>query len=324
MRVTVLEAIQKSAEFLAKKGVESPRLQTELLLAHLLKMPRMKLYLNFDRVLTPAETDALRELIKRRGLREPLQHITGSTSFCGHEIAVNRHVLVPRPETEMLAELGCEFLAERRAPARQVDVSVERAELVLGAPTALDFCTGSGCIAIALAAKCPEAKMVATDISAEALALAKENAERNNVAERIEFQQGDGFAALSAVGQASSLSSSETKTTGWKPVPLFDLIVSNPPYISSAEIATLEPEVRDFDPRAALDGGADGLEFYRLIASQASAFLKPAGKVMVEFGDGQAEAIRKIFEAEKWIVEAVKEDYSQRARILVAGYDRNF
>jgi len=281
--VTVLEAIQKSAEFLAKKGVESPRLQTELLLAHLLKMPRMKLYLNFDRMLSTAETNALREFVKRRGQREPLQHITGSTSFCGYEIAVNRHVLVPRPETEMLAELGWQFLSTiNHQPS-----------------TCLDFCTGSGCIAIALAAKCLNAIIIATDISAEALALAGENAARNNVAERIEFRLGDGFAALANGAQ-------------------FDLIVSNPPYIPSAEIATLDPEVRNFDPHAALDGGADGLEFYRLIASQAAAFLKPGGKIMVEFGDGHAEAIRKIFEMEKWIVEAVKEDYSQRARILVA------
>ena len=110
--MTVLEAIQKSAEFLAKKGVESPRLQTEHLLAHLLNLPRMKLYLNFERGLTPAETDALRELVKRRGQREPLQHITGSTSFCGFEIAVNRHALVPRPETELLAESGWQFLQQ--------------------------------------------------------------------------------------------------------------------------------------------------------------------------------------------------------------------
>ena len=281
--MTVLEAIQKSAEFLAKKGVESPRLQTELLLAHLLKMPRMKLYLNFDRMLSTAETNALREFVKRRGQREPLQHITGSTSFCGYEIAVNRHVLVPRPETEMLAELGWQFLSTiNHQPS-----------------TCLDFCTGSGCIAIALAAKCLNAIIIATDISAEALALAGENAARNNVAERIEFRLGDGFAALANGAQ-------------------FDLIVSNPPYIPSAEIATLDPEVRNFDPHAALDGGADGLEFYRLIASQAAAFQKPGGKIKVEFGDGHAEAIRKIFEMEKWIVEAVKEDYSQRARILVA------
>jgi release factor glutamine methyltransferase len=312
--VTVLEAIQKSTEFLAKKGVESPRLQTELLLAHLLKMPRMKLYLNFERTLTTVETDALRELIKRRAAREPLQHIVGSTSFCGYEIAVNHHVLVPRPETEILAELGWEFLAERRAPSRLVNAGVsEQAGTVLGVPTALDFCTGSGCIAIALAAKCPNAQIVATDISADALTLAKENASRNKVAERIEFLLGDGFAALN--GEMEREASLRGRSNAPRP---FDLIVSNPPYIPSAEIATLQPEVRDFDPLIALDGGADGLEFYRLIASQSKAFLKKDGKMMVEFGDGHAEAIRKIFEIEKWIVEGVKEDYSHCARILVA------
>ncbi len=317
--MTVLEAIQKSTGFLAKKGVDSPRLQTELLLAHLLKMPRMKLYLNFERVLNAAETDAFREFIKRRAAREPLQHIVGSTSFCGYEIAVNRHVLVPRPETEILAEAGWQFLAERRSPDRlEIAAASEQADQEIGAPTALDLCTGSGCIAIALAAKCPNAKLVATDISADALTLAKTNATQNNVAERIEFLPGDGFAALQIVGQASSLPSSPDKAAGWKPAPLFDLILSNPPYIPSAEIATLQPEVRDFDPRGALDGGDDGLKFYRLIAKDAAAFLKPAGKVMVEFGDGQAEAVRQIFETEKWIVEAVKDDYSQRDRILVA------
>ena len=124
--MTVLEAIQKSTEFLAKKGVESPRLQTELLLAHLLKMPRMKLYLNFERVLTPTETDTLREMIRRRGQHEPLQHIVGSTSFCGLEIAVNKHVLVPRPETELLAEFGWKFLnqlSEGRTPRALLGVA---------------------------------------------------------------------------------------------------------------------------------------------------------------------------------------------------------
>jgi release factor glutamine methyltransferase len=320
--MTVLEAIQKSADFLGKKGVESPRLQTELLLAHLLKLPRMKLYLNFERALTAAETDVLRELVKRRGKREPLQHIVGSTSFCGYEIAVNRHALVPRPETELLAEFGWQFLqgrADAPLPAGR------RAEDC--APyQAFDFGTGTGCIAITLAARCPTAKIVATDISADALALAKENAARNNVAERIEFLQGDGFAALEIVGQASSLSpssfaalsGSNKSETGWKPVLRFDLIISNPPYIPSAEIAALQPEVRDFDPRAALDGGEDGLDLYRKLAVEAKPFLKPDGKIMLEFGDGQAEAVKNIFETQKWIVEAVKEDYSQRARILVA------
>ena len=144
--MTVLEAIQKSTEFLAKKGVDSPRLQTELLLAHALKLPRMKLYLNFERALAPADVDALRELIKRRSQREPLQHITGSTSFCGFEIAVNRHVLIPRPETELLAELGWQFLnrpaqeSERRAPSRPEPSDRPcLAETVLGVPIASVF-----------------------------------------------------------------------------------------------------------------------------------------------------------------------------------------
>ena len=281
--MTVLEAIQKSTEFLVKKSVESPRLQTELLLAHLLKMPRMKLYLNFDRALSPAEIDSLRELVKRRGQREPLQHIVGSTSFCSYEIAVSRHALIPRPETELLAELGWKFLSTIN---HQLS-------------TALDFGTGTGCIAIALAAKCPNANITALDVSADALALAKQNALQNQVAERIEFLQGDGFAALS------------TKTQ-------FDLLIGNPPYIASAEIETLDPEVKGFDPLGALDGGADGLDFYRRLATEAKPFLKPDGKIMLEFGDGQADEIKKIFENEKWIVEAVQEDYSQRARILTA------
>ncbi|MEY4917327.1 MAG: Release factor glutamine methyltransferase [Verrucomicrobiota bacterium] len=281
--MTVLEAIQKSTEFLAKRGVESARLNAELLLAHQLKLPRMKLYLNFERALTPAETDGLRELVKRRGAREPLQHITGTTSFCGCEISVNRNALVPRSETEMLAELGWQFLSTiNHQPS-----------------TALDLCTGSGCIAIAIATKCSTAKIVATDISAEALVLAEQNAAANKIAERIEFLASDGFAAIPSAAR-------------------FDLIVSNPPYIASAEIATLDPEVRDFDPRLALDGGADGLDFYRRLANEAAAFLKPDGKIMLEFGDSQADAIKKIFESEKWIVEAIKEDYSHRARILVA------
>jgi release factor glutamine methyltransferase len=280
--VTVLESIQKSTEFLAKRDLESPRLQAELLLAHVLKMPRMKLYLNFERALTEHETDALRQFVKRRGLREPLQHIIGSTSFCGFEIAVDRRALVPRPETELLAELGWTFLSSLSA-----------------GQAALDVGTGTGCIAIALSAKCADARITAVDASADALALANENARTNNVASRIDFLHGDSFKTLPAGAR-------------------FNLIISNPPYIPTAELETLQPEVRDFDPRTALDGGTDGLDFYRMFATQAGPHLKPHGKIMLELGDGQAEAVRKLFENENWIVEAVKDDYSQRARILIA------
>ena len=284
--VTVLEAIQRSAEFLTRKGVDSPRLQTELLLAHLLQQPRMHLYLSFERVLTPAEVDALRELIKRRGRREPLQHIIGSTSFCGLEIAVNRHVLVPRPETELLAERGWTFLNQLPSPSPS-PISV------------LDFGTGSGCLAIALACKSPAAEVYAADVSPEALLLARENAARHGLAERIRFLHGDGFAAL---------------PEGVR----FDLIISNPPYIPTGEIAQLQPEVRDYDPRRALDGGPDGLDYGRRLAAESAPFMKPRGRLMFEFGDCQAEPLREIFREQKWIVETVAEDYTHRPRILVA------
>lgn len=324
--MTVLEAIQKSAEFLARKGVESPRLQAELLLAHLFELPRMKLYLNFERVLTPAESDALRELVKRRGRREPLQQIVGSTSFCGLEITVNRHALVPRPETELLAEEGWKFLYKlsegRVIRAPNPNGKSEIRDSYNPSLRALDLGTGSGCIAIALAVKCPDAKIVATDIAAEALTLARENAVQIGVAGRIEFLQGNGFAVFQSEGRVAPIPGASTEVRDSHSSSLrnmeFDLIISNPPYIPSGEIAALQPEVRDFDPRAALDGGEDGLAFYRLFASQAKPFLKPDGKIMLEFGDDQADSIRAIFENENWIVEAVKEDYSHRARILIA------
>ena len=305
--MTVLEGIQKSAEFLAKKGVESPRLHAELLLAHVLKLPRMKLYLNFERGLAPTEVDGLRDLVRRRGQREPLQHITGSTSFCGLEIALNRNVLVPRPETELLAEAGWQFLQSPQDPSANGSLVRSSGFSGPGPPEGgtpnlahvLDFGTGSGCLAIALAAKCPNAKIVALDLSADALILARQNAVATKVADRIEFLQSNGFAALPEAIR-------------------FDLIISNPPYVPSAEIESLEPEVRNHDPRAALDGGADGLDFYRLLADQTRKFLKADGKIMLEFGDGQADAIQKIFENQNWVVEAIQPDYNQRQRILIA------
>ena len=229
--MTVLEVIQRSSEFLARKGVESPRLQIELMLAHVLQVPRLKLYLNFNRAVTERELETLRGIVQRRGAREPLQHILGSACFCGLEMIVSREVLVPRPETELLAERGWEFLQQRAAGAD-------------GSLRVLDFGTGSGCLAIALAVKVAQAEVHAIDVSGAALEIARQNAVRHAVADRIHFHAGDGFAAL------------PDQLT-------FDLVISNPPYIPSAEIDKLEPEVRHYDPRRALDGGADGLDFYR-------------------------------------------------------------
>jgi release factor glutamine methyltransferase len=296
LAVTVLEVIQRSTEFLIRKKVESPRLQAELLLAHVLALPRMQLYLNFERTLTATEQDTLRTLVVRRGEREPLQHILGSTSFCGLEISVNRHVLIPRPETELLAEQGWIFLQQRAAAAVAETAPGLEAD---SAPAALDFGTGSGCIAIALAVHCPTAGIVAVDIDEDALTVARTNAARHGVADRIRFLEGDRLA-------------------GVEPQPTFDLIVSNPPYIPRQEIEHLEPEVREHDPRRALDGGPDGLDFYRYLARHTSRLLRSGGRVLLEFGDGQENALRELFEAEKWIVEQIMKDYSQTPRILFA------
>lgn len=282
--MTILDVIQRSADFLGRRGVGAPRLQVELLLAHVLKMPRMNLYLNFERALSAQEVETLRELVRRRGQREPLQYIVGSASFCGLELALTRHVLVPRPETELLAERAWNFLGQ--LPAN-------------GQARALDLGTGSGCLAIALAAHAPTARVDATDLSGDALTTARQNAARHQVAERIAFHQGDGFAAL---GRESR----------------FDLIVSNPPYIATAEIQTLEPEVRDYEPRVALDGGPDGLDFYRRIAAEAGAFLRPRGRAMLELNDNGAPSVGKIFEHEGWKVEAIEPDYNQFQRIFIA------
>jgi release factor glutamine methyltransferase len=301
--VTVLEIIQRGTEFLGKRGVDSPRLQSELLVAHFLNMPRMKLYLDFERVLTSVEVDGLRSLVQRRGLRQPLQHITGSACFCGLEIAVNQKVLIPRPETELLAELGWEFLNQSSGANEPVDLAASPAETVPPAdrapgPSALDFGTGSGCLAIAIATHSPSALIHAVDISSEALEVAAKNAARHRVSERIQFAHGDGFAALG----------SRTE---------FDLIVSNPPYIPTAEIETLQPEVRDHDPREALDGGGDGLNFYRRLSMEARPFLKANGIMMLEFGDGQAQQVGAILEKQNWVVERVVADYTQHPRILI-------
>jgi len=281
--MTVIEVIQRSTEFLARKGVDSPRLQVELLLAHRLATPRLNLYLQFDRVLTEPELTDVREAVRRRGQREPLQHIVGTTGFFGLELNSDPRALIPRPETERLVECVLAWLADR-------------AESAL---SALDFGTGGGCIAVALAAQRPNLTVHALDCSAAAIELARENARRHGLLERICLRQGDGFAALPEELQ-------------------FDLIVSNPPYIPTAEIGALAPEVSAHDPRVALDGGRDGLDCYRRIAGEAPARLAASGRLFLELGDGQATAVTQLLRAHNWVVESVENDYSSRPRVLRA------
>lgn len=282
--MTIRTAIQSHEAFLASKGVESPRLQVELLLAHLLNLPRLKLYLDMDREVPQGELLRLEALVQSRAERVPLQHLVGSVSFNGLELEVNGDVLIPRPETEILSQLAVQRLSS----------------LKKSAPVALDFGSGSGCLAISLAAGVPGAMVHAIDCSDAAIAVASRNAQRHGVADRIQFHLGDGFAALPGMTQR------------------FDLLVSNPPYISTSEIATLDPEVRDHDPHLALDGGTDGLDFYRRLAAEAPTFLQPGAPVLLEFGDGQEDDLRRLFSGSGWVFETIESDLSGRPRIVIA------
>ena len=288
--MTVSEAIGCGAKRLAAGGVDSPRLEGEWLLAHVLGVPRLRLVIEAAREVTAGEAREFEGLVTSRASRRPLQHLLGSVSFCGLEFAVNPSVLIPRPETELLAERAWQFLLAPPTPWGRP-------------PVVLDFGTGSGCLAVTLAVKCPAAVVHAVDISPDALAVARGNAARNGAGGRVSFHLGDGFAALPRDVR-------------------FDLVVGNPPYIPTGEIAGLQPEVRDHDPRLALDGGADGLDFCRQMAREAAAWLRPEARVMLEFGDGQGGALRELFSRPPWWCEGIFPDYSGRERILIAALAR--
>ncbi len=283
----LLEVLRKSAAYLEERGVESPRLQVEWMLAQALRVPRLQLYLQFERLLSEAELEFMRAAVRRRGRREPLQHILGTAAFCGLELEVGPAALVPRPETELLGERARIWLEQRAGEARALPV------------TALDWGTGTGCLALHLAASVPGADVVAVDRSPEALALAGRNAARHGLTGRVRWLESDGCSAL-------------------PPESTFDLVVSNPPYIATRDIDGLAPEVRDHDPRLALDGGEDGLRFQRQLAVELRGRLRAGGRVMVEFGDDQGPAVAAVFSGEGWIVEAIECDYSGRQRFLVA------
>lgn len=251
---TVLKLLRWTADYFAGRGIDSPRLDAELLLADTLGLDRVGLYLNFERPLSADELAAFRERVKRRAAREPLAYILGKTEFWSLPLKVSPDVLIPRPDTELLVE--------------------EALPRLIGAVRVLDVGTGSGALAIALAHERPGCTVTAVDLSPAALAVAAENARSNGVAERVEFICAD-LAAL--------------------PAGPFELVVANPPYIPGGELATLMPEVRDFEPHLALNGGGDGLDAYRALARQAGAVLAPGGWLLVEVGIGQAPAVRQLF-----------------------------
>lgn len=279
--LTVLEIIKRTTEFLATKGVASPRLNAELLLGHVIGRRRMQLYLEFERPLTAAELDQLRPLVRRRGQQEPLQYVLGEAEFRGLRLKVDRRALIPRPETELLVELVHTW-AGSQAPVLR----------------ALDLGTGSGAIAAALATLWPGAAVVAAERCPEALALAREN-----------------FAALGLEGRIQSVAA--TWFDGVPPGP-YDAIVSNPPYLSAAEVAATAPEVREHEPRAALEASEEGLADLRAILEAAPGYLRPGGLLALETGCDHRAALCARLQAAGFQSVAAHQDLTGRDRFILA------
>ncbi len=257
--LSLLEIITKTTDFFAAKGVESPRLNAEQIVGHALGLKRMQLYIQFERLLTEPELEKIRPLVKRRAQREPLQHILGTVEWGGLTLKSDKRALVPRPETEELLEL----VLERAKPSPEAPADALRV---------LDLGTGTGALALALAKAWPAAQVTALDASDEALALARENAAAAGLAERVSFLKSDWFSALPADAR-------------------FEVIVSNPPYLTDAEVAEAEPEVRLHDPRSALVALDAGLADLKTIIAGAASRLAPGGLLALETGVAQHEAL---------------------------------
>jgi release factor glutamine methyltransferase len=277
--MTVLEVLQTTTAYFKKYGIDNPRLNAEHLLAHALGRTRMELYLEFERALTQTELAPLREFVKRRGQGEPLQHLLGTVEFCGHVFAIDKRAMVPRPETEELVEL---LKSEIRNPQSAI----------------VDVGTGSGVIALSLAAAFPEAKVHAVDISEDALALARENAARLGLEARIKFTK-------------SHLLENFREH--------FDLIAANLPYVSIRDRQSLAREVLH-DPAVALFAGETGDELIRELIEEATSHLRPGGLLALEIGLGQAEALAGLLTQKKYRDIRPRNDYSGETRFMFARY----
>lgn len=275
--MTVLESIQKSTEYLEKKGIESPRINAELLLAHILNCKRLDLYLAFDKPLKENEINQYREFLKRRCNFEPLQYITGSVEFYGFSFKVNKDVLIPRPETEIL-----------------IDTIINKLDKNAGL-SFLDIGTGSGIIPITLSKHFPASSFTATDNSLPALSVAEENARINNV-NNIRFIHSD--------IKNGSLDCQ------------FDVVVSNPPYVSLSEYHTLQPEITKFEPPAAVTDHNEGYDFYKVIIEKSKDILKDKGNLYFEVGKGQSEIIKSMMLDNSFSELQIIKDYQNIERVI--------
>jgi release factor glutamine methyltransferase len=278
--MTVIEVVKKTSDFFASKGIESPRLNAELLVGHALGLPRMRLYLEFERPVGEPELGLIRELVRRRGRREPVQHIVGFSEFWGLRLKSDRRALIPRPETEYLVETVAARWAQ--PPGRILDLG-----------------TGGGAIALALAKEFPSARVTAVDASRAALELAAENAESTGLAGRVTLVESDWFAGLA-------------------PGETFDLVIANPPYLSREETAAAAPEVREHEPAEALTSAHGGFADLQRIVDGASAVLAPGAMLALEMGAGHRARLEAALAAAGFArVEGVP-DLAGRDRFVLA------
>ena len=281
---TILGLIRWATSYLESHDIDSPRATGEILLAHALQVNRIDLYLNYDQPLVAVELSRFKKLIKRRISREPVAYILGTKEFWSMDLTVSPDVLIPRPETECLVESALELLPERpSSPPQRI----------------LDLGTGSGAIVLALVSQRPRHLYFASDASKKAVGLAVKNAERHGFAGRVHFFAGDWLSCVNS------------QKAG------FDMIVSNPPYIPSGVIETLQPEIHRFEPVMALDGSRDGLACYRKILAAAHHHLKPNGILMLEIGHDQREEVHRIFSGSGWYHDfQLVKDYSGHDRVV--------
>jgi release factor glutamine methyltransferase len=279
--LTVLEALNGASDFLQNKGIKSARLNSELLLAHILNCKRLELYLSFDRPLQKSETDSYRELLKRRSTFEPLQYIISKVEFYGLEFEVNSSVLIPRPETELLVEAVIE--------------SVKKDERI----SILDIGSGSGNIAVALAKNIPSSKVIGLEISEKAVETSIRNAKLNGVENQVMFIQRNILNGIDVQRNE------------------FDVVVSNPPYVSINDFENLDPELRLYEPKIALTDEGDGLSFYRKISVLSRSLLKINGKIFFEIGAGQSKEVESILIENNFANIVIKKDYSDIERIII-------
>jgi release factor glutamine methyltransferase len=280
--VTVLQVLQNTADFFARKGIESPRLNIEHLLADALGKRRIDLYLEFDRTLSEKELGPLREKVQRRVDGEPLQYLLGSWDFFGRAFRTDERALIPRPETEILVEIALKVIRTQPSSRKRL----------------LDIGTGSGVLAITLALECPSLSVVGSDVSALALNLAQENAEAKGLERRIEWIESDLLQSVTGP---------------------FDFLVANLPYIPTAELPKLAAEVQR-DPPMALDGGPDGLAVIRRLVQEAPEVLTGGAFVILEVGFDQADQVADLMRGQKFRDISVENDYQGVRRFVTAWY----